>query len=485
MISASFIALLFLTGCGQEQEISQEQQTQTVLEETYNISKEYAALRYRTDHVLIDAKSFENYETWNEEMSDVIKKWETLEQEALVLEKAAGEMAEEKMSFRLFPEALAYNQQEISDVFDRAPAGKKIKTLAKFLGVDAKKAFQMLKQDQDQIQADIWNDEGDAFQALETTATVIKDGAKVTVFVGSVIVSGGVSAIATGSTLTQAAVVVSGVDLTLEITDDAAKIALGNHNKISQIVSDARIVTEPIATILTITDVPNNLTKGIEKFNAVMLALEQFRVSAQEGKVVGIQLPAYTGEKTKAPIEVSVLEQGEVQKWIADQGIENDPETIESIKKILEINQSESQKEEADSTGTKEVKIVEEVQNEEPKAEEISGTAEGVWEGTLKFTPSSDAEEESIDYAFTLNNDGTVSTLGEKKAFRSWTQEGNAVKLFMEIDSGEGYYEFLLAGDTLTFVKLAGPNSEGEWQEDFAGEDFFGGKFYEILLERQ
>ncbi len=40
-------------------------------------------------------------------------------------------------------------------------------------------------------------------------------------------------------------------------------------------------------------------------------------------------------------------------------------------------------------------------------------------------------------------------------------------------------------GDTLTLIKLAGLNSEGEWQENFAGEDFFGGKFYEITLKKQ
>jgi hypothetical protein len=177
------------------------------------------------------------------------------------LENAAGKMTEEKMSFNISPSVMAYSKQEISDVFDKAPAGKKIKTLAQFLGVDAKKAFQILKQDQAQVEADAWNEAGDTFQVLESSATVIKDGAKVGAFIGGIIVSGGTSAIAAGSTITQVAVVINGADLTLEITDDAAKIALGNHNKISKIVSDARIVTEPISTILTITDIPNNLTK--------------------------------------------------------------------------------------------------------------------------------------------------------------------------------------------------------------------------------
>ncbi|MDD2637278.1 MAG: hypothetical protein PHW82_17460 [Bacteroidales bacterium] len=58
------------------------------------------------------------------------------------------------------------------------------------------------------------------------------------------------------------------------------------------------------------------------------------------------------------------------------------------------------------------------------------------------------------------------------------------MKLFIKEDSAGAYYEFMLSGNNLTFVKLSGLNSEGEWQDDFAGEDFFGGKFYEIMLSK-
>jgi len=84
-------------------------------------------------------------------------------------------------------------------------------------------------------------------------------------------VSGGASALATKSLLSQAAVVVGGADLVLEVSDDTAKIALGNNNKISKVISIARVVTEPLGTILTITDIPNNLVTKFEKFNVVML----------------------------------------------------------------------------------------------------------------------------------------------------------------------------------------------------------------------
>lgn len=91
---------------------------------------------------------------------------------------------------------------------------------------------------------------------------------------GGVIISGGTSAIAAGSTLTKAAVIVSGVDLTLEVTEDGANIALGDNNKISAIASEVKKITTPLASILTITDIPNNLKKGFDKFNAVMVAVD-------------------------------------------------------------------------------------------------------------------------------------------------------------------------------------------------------------------
>ncbi len=116
---------------------------QAMLEQTYDISKDYVSLRYRTDNVLINAKDYSDYESWNKDMWAIILWWEQLEKEALILENLAGEISQEDISFNIITKSEAYNKQEISDVFDKAPAWKKIKTLAKFLWVDAKKAFKM------------------------------------------------------------------------------------------------------------------------------------------------------------------------------------------------------------------------------------------------------------------------------------------------------------------------------------------------------
>lgn len=453
---------------------------QVVLEKTLSISKKYVALRYQTDNVLINAKSYAEYNDWNDEMTKIIASWEELEKEASELEKIATKMTGEKMSFNLVHPAQAYDKQEISNVFDKAPAGKKIATLAKYLGVDAKKAFQILKQDQAQVEADAWNEAGDTFQKLESSAVVIKDTCKVASFVGTIALTGGTAAITTGGTLTQAAVVISGADLALEITDDGAKIALGNNNKVSAIVGDVRTVTEPAAAILMVATLPSNLTKGIDKLNAIAFGADQLNSSVQSGTVIGIKLPVYTKDASKQIIEASVLKKEELDQWLKEQGASNTPETVAEIEEILETNQLSEIEVAKDEEGRekKVENIVEQSDNEE------TDSIAGVWEGLITYTPSQSAKEEQVAYSIILNGDGTIGG-SENESFSSWKKEGNSIKLTMNPSEGTGYDEYSLSGDTLTFVKRAGLNSEGEWQEDFSGSDFFGGKFMQVSLKKK
>ena len=111
-----------------------------VFEKTVEISKEYLTLRYRTDNVLTNAEEYADYETWNTEVTNIVEDWKKLEEDSTTLEGLANKMSEEVTS--LIPQVSAYDQQEISNVFDKAPAGKKIATLAQYLGVDAKEHMQ-------------------------------------------------------------------------------------------------------------------------------------------------------------------------------------------------------------------------------------------------------------------------------------------------------------------------------------------------------
>ena len=107
--------------------------------------------------------------------------------------------------------------------------------MANHLGVDAKMAQLILNQTQDMISREAYGEEGDVFQTCENDAMRIKNGAKVTVFVGTIVATGGTSALAASGALAQTAVVVSGADLALEVTEDEARIALGDKNKVTRI----------------------------------------------------------------------------------------------------------------------------------------------------------------------------------------------------------------------------------------------------------
>lgn len=416
-------ATIIILNIRQRQEIRSEQQ---VLERTLDLSKMYILARYQTDQILMEAEKY-SYEDWQRAVEDVLTIWQSVEKDALNLEKQAVTISDEA-KFSLVSSVFAAEKSEITAIFDAAPAGKKIATLAKHLGVDAKHAMAILRQDQDQMTADAWNEAGDTFQKLETSATVIKDGCKVAGFVGGVVLTGGVSAVAGGSMMAQAAVVVGGTDLVLEVSDDAAKIALGNHNRVSAVIGDARKITEPAATLLNISEIPENLATGYQKFSAVMVAMEQFNSAAQEGKIVGIELPAYQPvekfaniKKYKAPVYVSVLEPSELNVWLeehqASQGELTPIEIAEKYGNKLAKTKvvAEEVMMETTEQPVEEVKeeISEEV-NEEPStgATKLSETEESLelimqpvpssndWQATIKIALFSGAPIKIVDGKF-------------------------------------------------------------------------------------
>ena len=326
-------------------------------------------MRNRTDNILVEAEEYPDYSTWDKDMTTLIRDWNSLDQEV----KQMGENADEQLekvavNYKLVKSAQAYTAKEISDIYDKAPRFKGIATLARHLGVDAKKAQLILNQAQDETTAQGWTEAGDTLQKLETSAVVIKDGCKVTGYVGGVVITGGAAGgFAAAGTLTQVTTVVVGVDLALEVTEDGAQIALGDKNKVSSFVKDIRTVTEPIASVLTITNIPNNLGTAYGKFESVMVGLEQFRESAQEGKVIGVDLrnfqyhkPFQVIRKTQYPgtVTVAEIEKAEVEEW------------LQSLNKKLEP-MSQGEIEEFLSSSKSEVKEEKKVAEENPKIDKV------------------------------------------------------------------------------------------------------------------
>jgi len=377
-----------------------------VLQLTYDISKEYLSLRLRTDKILVDADKYSDYSSWNEDMTNLIQDWENLGKKSQELENSATDEAEKvSVNFQVIQTANAYTSKEITSIYDKAPKFKGIATLAKHLGVDAKRAQLILNQAQDEATAEGWTEAGDTFQKLETTAVAIKDGCKVTGYVGGmVITSGAAGGFATVGTLTQVTTVVVGVDLALEVTEDGAQIALGDKNKVSSFVKDVRTVTEPVANVLTITNIPNNLGTAFGKFDSVMVGLEQFRDTVQEGKVIGIDLknfeyhPSFQVIKnTQYPGDITVaeMEMAEVEEWIKSINKDYEPMTKEEVQEFLGITNKETEPTEAvtkkEVTENEKENNVEQTEGEEDEISESPSNE-------IKLMPVEEFEELFSDF---------------------------------------------------------------------------------------
>ena len=302
---------------------------QLVYKNSLSVSKEYTLLRYRTENVLEKAREYGDYDKWNNEMSAVIDGWKALEGKVVELEKDADKLANEKTTLNLVKDVYAYNSVEIQKVIESAPAGKTVRTLAKHLGVDVKMAHLILNQTQDQITREAYGEEGDVFETCEQNSMRIKNGAKVTVFVGGVVLTGGMAGVATSGVVAKTALVVSGADLVLEVADDEAKIALGDKNKVSEMVGKVRTVTEPAASILTLVNIPGNVSKAMEKISAVSFVGDQIRSVAQDEKVLGISIKV--DEKGEVKTQVSGLTETELVEWKKN----NNVTTVEPIEEII------------------------------------------------------------------------------------------------------------------------------------------------------
>lgn len=304
---------------------------QVVFQRTLDISKEYASLRYRTDNALMNAKDYGDYDAWKKDISNIIKDWENLDKIATNLEKSSQELIEEKVSINLVKKVNAYTKEEVTAIVDKAPRWQKINTLAKHLGVDAKMAQLILNQTQAEVSREAYGTEGDVFQKCENGAMRIKNGAKVTVFVGTIVATGGTSALAASGALAQTAVVVSGADLALEVTEDEARIALGDKNKVTEYVGNIRSVTEPAASILTLASIPGNLSKAGEKFAAANFGADQIRSVVQDKKILGISIKTESNGELKT--EIAGLTEEELPQWKKDN---NAPDSTQTAKEIIE-----------------------------------------------------------------------------------------------------------------------------------------------------
>jgi len=481
-----FTSVGILSGCSKQKNASinkpdeqlQEQQisNEVLLEDTLAISKNYLILHYLTEKNLTDHNLYDSYEDWEEDFSEIIIAWGAINEQAEYLENLAKEYAKKealadsktKLVKWLIPSVKAITNAEINDIYDKAPFGKKIQTLAKFLGTDAKRAQLILNNAQNEIQREVWGEEGDAYKKMENTAIVVKDGCKVAGFVGGIVLTGGTAGFAASGIVAKTAVVVSGVDLVLEVGEDGANMALGDNNKVAQVVGNLRSVTEPTAGILTIVNIPGNLSTAVEKLGAITFGAEQVVSLAQDGKVIGINL-VEAGENIAGTIkipnsnasvggQVVAGTEEEVKDWAKSVNIPMDK--AESTSKALGIDDLDLKiavneiidwlEEQEQKEKEKEKEVEDKKESAEKSADKTAESLAGSeWSGTLSNVSGGNNKKQTTAFDFKLNNDGSVSGA----TFKKWKQVENRIKLYGE-DETSGYYEFMFTNNSLLLIKI-------------------------------
>ena len=103
-------------------------------------------------------------------------------------------------------------------------------------------------------------------------------------------------------------------------------------------VGKLRTVTEPAASILTLVNIPGNVSKAMEKINAVSFGVDQIRSVIQDEKVLGISIKI--DEKGEIKVEATSLTETELPAWKKENNIENSTETINEILELKEVTQT-------------------------------------------------------------------------------------------------------------------------------------------------
>lgn len=375
----------------------------------YNAALTYQKAALLTAKVLDADPEKVSYETWNEAVNSALGIWNNVEKQSAELEASCDSLVQNSQSLQPSANraiASAYDKDEITAVFDAAPAGKKIKTLANHLGVDARRAFAMLKMSQEELKAEAWNDAADTIETLENTATVIKDGSKVALFVGGAIITGGVasggmSVSQAGAAITSmgkaglaqivreggAALVTSGVDLMLEVSSDSAAIAFGSDNGFTAMATEARSVTAPVAGIIGFYNIKGTSSASDWVCNSFMVA-DTEREAFQEGKLFGIQVtdePVFGGELDPGinpPKKIEVLKIEDTVKDNVKKGLENwieektgSPSTVDEITDEPELEILDGETFEQLDTEPEEDKGEDKTDNAASFSSSVSGTA--------------------------------------------------------------------------------------------------------------
>jgi len=291
-----------------------------------SVSNLYANSLYETNHLVEQSKKLD-YKEFNIYLTNLIKKRERLEEESKQLEQNTNLVIElfSKEISRIPNIYAYYDKQTITNIFDKAPAWKKIKTLAQTLWISAKKAFSILKISQSQLQAETRNTAWDKFEILENSTKAVKDACKVWLYVWWITL-----AWPTVGALWEASMIIWWEDLVLEIWEDTANIYYWYNNDLTAIFSDIRTITKPTSAILWITNISQISWDPEEVLDTFIFFGDQILWTVNDNEFIWVNIDSITKN-----IDINKIPQNEKNRYFKEMRLNTKPDLNNIIKNII------------------------------------------------------------------------------------------------------------------------------------------------------
>ena len=139
--------------------------------------------------------------------------------------------------------------ENITKMYDEAPYGKGIRTLAEQLNVDSKKAYAQLQQAQEILKSDAYNDFADYADACYKTAKVLKTAGTGAQLYLSVVTGGGATS-TIANVMEKGGIVINGINTLCEVGSTSSILIVGDDNCVSQACDDFEDAVAPIGNII-------------------------------------------------------------------------------------------------------------------------------------------------------------------------------------------------------------------------------------------
>jgi len=176
--------------------------------------------------------------------------------------------------------------QDIQAKFDAIKGNKKLGEFSKQLGMEAREALELLKLSHDIVSGNAL-EEAEFYRYAELVARTTKSAAKVGLFIGSTILTaGGTTAAAGYLTMGEAAsVIVSGVDVVLDVSSTASNIYIGEDGRVTMAIQEAQDAFAPVSAIFGLSDF-----KGGDLGSQIYFLGESVIDYEYDGKILGINV---------------------------------------------------------------------------------------------------------------------------------------------------------------------------------------------------